>query len=252
MGIFMRIAYLDCSNGISGDMFLAALLDAGLNIIDLRKELARLSIKGYGISVKKIRPGDTSTSQLIVTVKHPQHFRHLQDIRRIITLSKLAPAVKKKAISIFERLGHAESKVHGCNINDVHFHEIGAVDTIIDIVGVVWGLRQLGIKKLFCSSINVGSGKIKIAHGIFPVPAPATAELLKNIPYYQSLVKHELTTPTGAALVASLSAGFGPRPEMNIESIGQSSGSRKAPGHTNLCCLLIGKVSTNGSKYEKQ
>lgn len=237
----MKIAYLDCSNGISGDMFLAALLDAGLNIIDLRKELAKLPISGYSVSMKKVRLGDTSASQLIVTVKRPQHFRHLPDIRQIITLSTLSPAVKKKAISVFELLGRAEAKVHGCDINDVHFHEIGAVDTIIDIIGAVWGLHQLGINKLFCSPINVGSGKIKITHGVFPVPAPATAELLKNIPYYQSLVKQELATPTGAALVAGLSAGFGPRPEMSIESIGQSSGSRKAPGHTNLCCLLIGK-----------
>ncbi len=237
----MRIAYLDCSNGISGDMFLAALLDAGLSIVDLRKELAKLSITGYGVSLQKARSGDTATSQLIVTVKRPQHFRHLPDIRRIITLSTLAPAVKKKAVSIFERLGHAEAQVHGCKLNEVHFHEIGAVDTIVDIVGVIWGLHKLGVKKLFCSPVNVGSGKIKIVHGVFPVPAPATAELLKNIPYYQSMVKHELATPTGVALVASLSAGFGPRPEMDIEEIGQSSGSRKIPGHTNLCCLLIGK-----------
>lgn len=237
----MKIAYLDCSNGISGDMFLAALLDAGLNIVDLRKELAKLLISGYGVSLKKVKQGGTSTSQLIVTVKCPQHFRHLPDIRKIITLSTLAPAIKKKVTSIFEQLGRAEAKVHGCNLNDVHFHEIGAVDTIIDIVGVVWGLHQLGIKKLFCSPVNVGSGKIKIAHGVFPIPAPATAELLKNIPYYQSIVKHELATPTGAVLVAGLSAGFGPGIEMNIESIGQSSGSRKAPGHSNLCRLLIGK-----------
>lgn len=237
----MKIAYLDCSNGISGDMFLAALLDAGLNIFDLRKELAKLSIRGYDVSLKKIRQGDISTSQLIVTVKCPQHFRHLPDIREIITISTLAPKIKKKAGSIFERLGRAEAQVHGCNINDVHFHEIGAVDTIVDIIGVVWGVHKLGIKKLFCSPVNVGSGKIKIAHGVSPVPAPATAELLKNIPYYRSIVKHELATPTGAVLVTSLSAGFGPQPEMNIESIGQSSGSRKAPGHTNLCRLLIGR-----------
>lgn len=222
-------------------MFLAALLDAGLNINDLRRELAKLSVSGYSVSLKKSRAGGVRTSRLVVKVNRPQYLRHLPDIRRIISKSALAPAVKKRAARIFTRLARAEAKVHGCKINEVHFHEIGALDTIIDIVGVVWGLHQLGIKKLFCSPVNVGSGTVKIAHGIFPVPAPATAELLKNIPYYQSAVKQELATPTGAVLIAELSSGFEPWPKMAVESIGQSSGSRQVPGHVNLFRLLIGK-----------
>ncbi|MDD5259777.1 MAG: LarC family nickel insertion protein [bacterium] len=237
----MKIAYLDCSNGISGDMFLAALLDAGLNINDLKRELAKLPVSGYSVAVKKARSGGVSTSRLVVKVNRPQYLRHLPDIRKIISRSLLAPAVKKSAKGIFARLARAEAKVHGCSINEVHFHEIGALDTIIDIIGVVWGLQQLGIKKLFCSPVNVGSGTIKIAHGIFPVPAPATAELLKDIPFYQSAVKQELATPTGAVLIAGLSSGFGLLPKMSIEEVGQSSGSRQVPGHTNLFRLLIGK-----------
>jgi hypothetical protein len=237
----MRIAYLDCSNGISGDMFLAALLDAGVDIMDLRRELAKLPVRGYGVSLKKAKAGDICTSRFIVKVNQPQHLRHLPEIRRIINRSSLAPAVKRKANQIFTILARAEAKVHRCTVNEVHFHEIGALDTIIDIVGVVWGLHHLGIKKIFCSPVNVGSGTIKMAHGTFPVPAPATAELLKNIPYYQSLVKQELATPTGAVLAAGLSSGFGPLPEMKVETVGQSSGSRQIPGHTNLFRILIGK-----------
>lgn len=237
----MKIAYLDCSNGISGDMFLAALLDAGLDIMDLRQELARLPLTGYSVSLKKAKAGNIHTTRLMVKINRSRHLRHLSDIRQIIKESLLAPAVKKRTIKVFTVLARAEAKVHGCKINEVHFHEIGALDTIIDIVGVVWGLHQLGIRKVFCSPINVGSGTVKIAHGIFPVPAPATAELLKNIPYYQSAVKQELATPTGAALAAALSSGFGSGPKTRIESIGQSSGSRQIPGHTNLFRLLIGK-----------
>ncbi|MDD5132238.1 MAG: LarC family nickel insertion protein [bacterium] len=238
----MKIAYLDCSNGISGDMFLAAMLDAGLDIIDLRRELAKLPISGYGVSLKKVRVGGINTSRLMVRVNQPQHLRYLPDIRRIIRESSLAPAVKKRSGRIFTRLAEAEAKVHGCKIDQVHFHEIGALDTIIDIVGVAWGVHKLGIKKLFCSPINVGSGTIRMAHGIFPVPAPATAELLKNIPYYQSIVKQELATPTGVVLAKEMSFGFGALPQMNITSIGQSSGSRQISGHINLFRLLIGNL----------
>ncbi len=237
----MKIAYLDCSNGVSGDMFLAALLDAGLDLKDLRRELAKLSVSGYSISAKQVKVGANSTSRLMVKVNRPQYLRHLPDICQIISKSSLLPAVKKKCQGIFTSLARAEAKVHGCKINEVHFHEIGALDTIIDVVGVVWGLRQLGIKKLFCSPVNVGSGTIKIAHGLFSVPAPAAAELLKRIPYYQSTVKQELATPTGAVLIAELSSGFGSLPKMALESVGQSSGSRQVPGHTNLFRLLIGK-----------
>jgi len=223
-------------------MFLAAMLDAGLNIIDLRRELAKLPISGYGVSLKKVRVGNVNTSRLMVKVSQPQYLRYLPDIRRIIRESSLAPVVKKESGNIFTQLAQAEAKVHGCKIDQVHFHEIGALDTIIDIVGVVWGIHKLGIKKLFCSPINVGSGTIKMAHGVFPVPAPATAELLKSIPYYQSTVKQELTTPTGAVLAKEMSSGFGALPRMNIKAMGQSSGSRKIPGHINLFRLLIGNL----------
>jgi pyridinium-3,5-bisthiocarboxylic acid mononucleotide nickel chelatase len=237
----MRIAYLDCSNGVSGDMFLAALLDAGIKLKELKKMLSGLAISGYSLSLEKVAKPGQVTSRLKVKVAKGQHFRSYRNIKSIIQGSKLPPAVKRKALGILKKLGQTEAKVHCCPLNEVHFHEIGAVDTIIDIVGVVWALDKLGIKKLYCSPVNTGSGKVKTAHGILPVPAPATAELLKGIPSYSSGIKQELATPTGAALVAGLCSGFGTLPEMDLSSVGASSGSKECPGHHNIFRLLIGK-----------
>ena len=236
----MRIAYLDCSSGVSGDMLLAALLDTGIKVTDLRKLLSKLDISGYTIGVKKVRKGDILASRLTVRTTPRQHFRNYQAIKDIIQKSRISPAVKKVSVKILKKLGQIEAKVHGCRLNEVHFHEIGAVDTIIDIVGTVWALEKLKIGKMYSSPVNVGSGTVKTAHGILPVPAPATAALLKKIPTYNSGIKQELATPTGAVLVAMLSQGFGPLPRMTLLTVGNSCGSREIPGHANLFRVLIG------------
>lgn len=237
----MRIAYLDCSNGVSGDMFLAALLDAGLAVEELKKELAMLSVSGYSVKLKKIKSQQLMTSRLHVLVKKQQHFRNLKGIIAILEKSLLKKKVKEKAKKIFQRLGAAEAYVHGVNINAVHFHEIGAVDTIVDIVGTVWAIEQLKIKKIYSSSVNVGSGLVRMAHGILPVPAPATAELLKGVPVYSGSVKQELVTPTGAVLLSSLCHSYQPMPKMSVERIGMSSGTKDAEGHINLFRIFIGE-----------
>ena len=237
----MRIAYLDCSSGVSGDMLLAALLDAGIEIADLRKVLAKLDISGYSISVKKVWKGALLVSRLEVRITRHQHFRSYQDIKSIIQNSRISPAVKITAIKILRKLGQTEAKVHKCRLEEVHFHEIGAVDTIIDIVGTVWALSRLKIGKIYSSPVNVGSGTVRTAHGILPVPAPATAALLKNIPTYSSGIKQELATPTGAVLVSTLSHSFGHLPEMRVLAVGNSCGSREVPGHANLFRVIIGQ-----------
>lgn len=237
----MKIAYLDCSNGISGDMLLAALLDAGLEVEKLKKELAMLPVSGYSVKLEKIKSQRLMTSRLRVFVKKRQPFRNLERIMAILEKSGLKKKVKEKAKKIFRRLGTAEANVHGVKINAVHFHEIGAVDTLVDIVGTVWAMEQLKIKKMYSSPLNMGSGLVRTAHGLLPVPAPATAELLKGIPVYGSSVKQELVTPTGAVLVSSLCQGYQPLPKMRVERIGMSSGTKEANGHVNLFRVFIGE-----------
>lgn len=237
----MRIAYLDCSNGVSGDMLLAALLDAGLGIKELKGELAKLPLNGYSCQLKKTRSGALVTSRLIVKTTKPQHFRNLREITQIINQSQLDLDIKKKSKIAFKKLAMCEANVHGFKINEVHFHEIGAVDTIIDIVGVFWAIKKLKIDKVFCSPVNVGSGKVKTLHGILPVPAPATVELLKDIPIYNTEVKQELTTPTGSLLVSLLGKKFGTMGKIKVRVIGNSSGSKDYPGHVNLFRVFIGE-----------
>ena len=218
----MRIAYLDCTSGVSGDMFLAALLDAGVKITELRKMLSGLAISGYRLELARVKKPGQVTSRLKVKVTGSQHFRGYKDIKNIIQGSKLSPGVKRKSLRILKKLGETEARVHGCRLQEVHFHEIGAVDTIIDIVGVVWALEKLGIGKIYCSPVNTGCGTVKTAHGILPVPAPATAELLKDMATYNSGIRQELATPTGAAILATVCSGSGPLPEMYLERVGAS------------------------------
>ena len=180
----MTTAYFDCFSGISGDMTLGALVDAGVSIDALRSELAKLNLSGYAITAEKVlRSGLSATKVYVRLDDKPQPARHLVDIRNIIEASELSGTIKQKSISIFERLAEAEARVHGTTPDKVHFHEVGAVDAIVDIVGSVIGLEMLGITAIAASSINLGSGSIKTAHGILPVPAPATVELLKGIPW---------------------------------------------------------------------
>jgi len=238
----MAIAYFDCFSGISGDMTLGALVDAGLPIEVLRSELAKLNLPGYTITAEQVRrSGLAATKVHVVLDEQEQPARHLSEIQKIINGSALSSAVKQKSISIFQRLAEVEAKVHGTTPEKIHFHEVGAVDAIVDIVGSVIGLEHLGITEIIGSPMNVGSGTVHTSHGKLPVPAPATAELLKNIPIYSSSITIELTTPTGAAIISTLAASFGPLPQMSMSRIAYGAGNKDIPGQPNVLRLMIGE-----------
>lgn len=208
----MRAVYLDSFSGLSGNMFLGALVDAGVPEAVLRDEIAKINIKGYALKVESVNKCGIQATHIDVDLTSGHHHRGLSDILSLIREAELPEAVKEKACLVFQRLGAAEAKVHGMPIEKVHFHEVGAVDAIIDIVGTVFGFYYLGIDRIYCSPLRVGRGFVKAAHGIMPIPAPATAELLHGIPWYPGDIDKELVTPTGAALVAELCSGFGDRP----------------------------------------
>ncbi len=207
-----------------------------------------LPLDGWSASVKKVRRGGLSGTKFTVKTSSNQHRRNLPQIEKIIKKSSLPQAVKGRSLTVFERLARAEARAHGIGIDEVHFHEIGAVDSIIDIAGVCLAIHMLAPDRILFSALNLGSGEVKTAHGVLPVPAPATAELIKGIPAYQSDVRAELTTPTGAALAAELSDGFGPMPAMKVKSTGSGAGDMEFPGRPNLLRLFIGESETgNGS-----
>jgi uncharacterized protein (TIGR00299 family) protein len=239
----MKIAYFDCFAGASGDMILGSLMDAGLDLERLKKELAKLNLSGYEIQVKKVVKKGIAGSQAIVTVDeghHHHHNRNLHHVQEIIEKSDLEESVKRKSIEIFRRLAEAEAKVHQTTVDQIHFHEVGAMDAIIDVVGAVAGLASLGIEKIYCSPLHVGSGTVRAAHGTLPVPAPATVELVRGKPVYSTGVEGELLTPTGAAILTTLSSDFGPMPAMTLETIGYGAGTSD-PSIPNLLRLNIGE-----------
>ena len=293
----MRIAYLECFSGISGDMFLGALVDAGVPPRVLEETVAALGIEARleisrvvrsGISAAKVdvyvdgekdlpreeywerqeqehshehsddrghfqehhghshsHRGDSSRAGAPAPHEH-QHTRGLTEIRGIISAAAISEVAKRTAIAIFEALGGAEAKIHDTSIEKVHFHEVGAVDAMVDIVCAAVGAEVLGVEEIICSSLNVGGGMVKCAHGTFPVPAPATVELLKDAPVYSSGVQAELVTPTGAAIVKTLASRFAAFPEMRIEKSGYGAGSRDFPEHPNVVRLSIGETVSNG------
>ena len=242
----MRIAYFDCPSGISGDMTLGALVDAGVPLDQLNEAIGSLGLPGVKLVAQEVKKHGFRATQ--VTVQHePEHkHRHLHQIEALIDGSRLAPAQKETARRIFRRLAEVEAKVHGTTVQQVHFHEVGAVDSIADIVGAAVGWDLLGAKRLVVSPIPTGSGRITIAHGECNIPAPATAELLRGIPLAASDVQAELTTPTGAAIVATLAEGFGPLPAMTIEKIGYGAGQRDLPQQANILRLLVGEAADAG------
>ena len=240
----MTTAYFDCFSGISGDMTLGALVDAGVSIDVLRSELARLDLAGYGLKAEKVKRGGIAATKVHVVIdQKDQKSRHLSDIIGIIERSSLSPAIKQKSSSIFKRLADAEAKVHATAPEHIHFHEVGAVDAIVDIVGSVVGLELLGITNVQISRINLGSGTVQTAHGLLPVPAPATAELLTGIPAYQSTTQFELTTPTGAAIISTLGSAVGTLPLMKINRVAYGAGDQEFPGQPNVLRLLIGEAA---------
>jgi uncharacterized protein (TIGR00299 family) protein len=237
----MRQAYLDCSSGISGDMLLAALLDAGLDARQLLTELKKMQLGFYEFKLMRTVRGHLVGARVDIRIPAHQPHRKLADIEELIGKTELAETVKEKALRIFRRLAEVEGKLHNRPASEVHFHEVGAVDAIIDIVGACVGLESLEVSELICSPLNVGGGRVEAEHGSLPVPAPATAELLKDIPIYSSGVEGELVTPTGAAIVSTLASSFGPMPPMKVERIGYGAGEMDFPQHANVARLFVGE-----------
>jgi len=255
----MRIAYLDCFSGISGDMFLGALVDAGVSPKLLEDTVAALDI-GARLEISRVSRGGISAAKVDVYAdgekdlprevfweQHDHahehsHGRGLNEIRKIIEKTAIGSTAKKTAIETFEALGEAEAEVHNTSVERVHFHEVGAVDAMVDIVCAAVGAESLAVEEWVCSPLNVGGGTVKCAHGTLPVPGPATLKLLRDAPVYSSGPQVELVTPTGAAIVKTLSSRFAPFPAMKIEKAGYGAGTRDFPEHPNLLRLTIGET----------
>lgn len=234
----MRTAYFDCPTGAAGNMILASLLDAGADRRSIELQLRKLPAKGWKLELRKARKVGVAALHLEVR-QGPQPERRLADIFRLIDRARLSDKVTGSAYLIFGALARAEATVHGTAVEKVHFHEVGAVDAMVDIIGTCLALEDLGIERVFCSPLNVGRGKVRCAHGWLPVPAPATALLLKKARIYQDELDGELVTPTGAAILSTLSSGFGPMPSMSVTAVGHGAGTRetKVP---NMVRVFIG------------
>jgi pyridinium-3,5-bisthiocarboxylic acid mononucleotide nickel chelatase len=282
------IAYFDCFSGISGDMVLGALVDAGADLAALEGELRKLGLTGWSISAEKVRRRSIVATQVKVKAAedqgsaehvhvggdaeekrqrdalrlrsgqagattsshereaHEHHHRGLTEILQMIDAAGLAPRAAERAKKIFQRLGESEAKVHGVAIETVHFHEVGAVDSIIDIVGAAIGFELFGIDAFTCSAFDVGGGEVNTEHGVLPVPAPATVELLRGAPTHSSGIQRELVTPTGAAIATTLAAGFGAIPAMRLRAVGYGAGSADLAEKPNVLRLLVGERIESG------
>jgi uncharacterized protein (TIGR00299 family) protein len=244
----MKIAYLDCFSGVSGDMLLGALIDAGLPFEWLRARLAGLAVSGFALEARRAdRNNIFGTRFLVHALTHEHVHRSIVDIRRILDQSDLSAWSKAKSIEIFESVAQAEARIHNCPAEEVHFHEVGAVDSIVDIVGTVLGVEHLGIGEIYASPLPLGEGFVDTHHGKIPLPAPATVEILRGIPVRGAAGKEETVTPTGAALVRGLAVGFGIMPPMVMEQVGYGVGSRTLPDRPNLLRIVIGQSSTEES-----
>ena len=244
----LRIAYLDCLSGISGDMTLGALVDAGADLATIQSLIDSLGLPSCRLVASPVKKHGFRATQ--ITVEHePEHkHRHLHHITTMIEGSRLSARQQDLAKRIFGRLAEAEAKVHGSTIEKVHFHEVGAVDSIADVVGAAIGFDLLGIERVVCSPVPTGQGFITIAHGRVSVPAPATAELLRGVPLAPSNVEFELTTPTGAAIATALTESFGPVPAMKIDRIGYGAGQKELAEQPNMLRLLVGEaVAASGN-----
>lgn len=243
------LAYFDCFSGISGDMTLGALIDLGVPLEWLDDSLKRIPLQGFELSLTSISRMGIYAKHLRVYVKDDSHERHYEDIKYLIENSSLSSQVKQTSLKIFSVLAHAEAKVHGCPIEHVHFHEVGAIDAIADIVGTALCLEYLGITRIAASAIPLGTGFVSCRHGILPLPAPAAAAILSGVPVYGTDIAKELVTPTGAAIIKSLSESFGEMPEMTIEKIGYGAGERNLEDRPNLLRIITGtpKVAKTGS-----
>jgi len=236
----LTTAYFNCSSGISGNMILGSFVAAGLDLDEFKTVLATLPISGYEIMVQDVVKKGISAKHLDVKLTEQQPHRHLWHVEKIIKDGQLPIGVRDLALKIFNKLAETEAKVHGTSIEKVHFHEVGAVDAVVDIVGAAWGIYKMGIKKVYSSPLNVGQGTVKCAHGLMPIPAPATAELLKGAVTYSNEVKGELVTPTGAAIIICLTSHFGSQPLMKIQQTAYGAGTWDLP-IPNVLRLTLGE-----------
>jgi hypothetical protein len=244
----MRIGYFDCFSGASGDMILGSMIDAGLSPGGLREELKKLRLRNVSLKIQRVMKGGISATQVIVEGRdEKRHSRSLKELLQIIDRSRLDSEVKEKSREIFKRIGSVEAKIHRKPVEEVHFHEIGGLDSVVDIAGAVWGFREMEIEKLYVSRVNVGTGFVRCEHGVLPVPAPATLDLMKGKPIYSSGIERELLTPTGAALLTSLGSEFGKMPGMKVERIGYGAGRDDLP-HPNLLRLITGREGPSAGK----
>ena len=248
----MKTLYFDCFSGASGDMILGALIDAGADFDKIRETLATLDVSGYTLRAEKANKHGIMATQFNVDLEkeHDQPHRHLRHIVEIIESGDLSKQVKSASLETFQRLAECEAEVHGTTPEKIHFHEVGAVDSIIDIVGCHLALEQLKPDRIVASSLHVGSGTVKCAHGIMPVPAPATALLLRGAPSYAGEVEGELVTPTGAALITQLAISFGPMPEMSVDAVGSGSGTKDLPDRPNVLRIFLGETTEAPSERE--
>lgn len=282
----MRVLYLDCFSGISGDMTVGALVDAGASAERIEQELKKLPVFGYEIEWRTVvRKGISATKFDVHLVAeshshdhthhqddhdhlhehthahHHEHggghhhgdghheHRHYREIIRMIDVSDLPEGVKVRSKQIFAPIAESEAAIHGIPVEDVHFHEVGAVDSIVDIVAVAIALEELGVEAVYASAVPLGSGHIHCAHGIYPVPAPATLDMLRGVPLMQSTLPYELTTPTGAGIIAGQVQSFGPLPSMTVTAIGYGAGTKDIPDRPNVLRVIIGELSDSSRRH---
>lgn len=267
-----RVLYIEPFSGISGDMFVGALLDLGVDFEHVRQQLLLLPLRGYQLRNRHCLKSGIRASKFDVLVSedsnevhgHPSHHSHgnplashqnrnFREIREMISASALSPWVKEKSVEAFAKLAGAEGKIHAQPPDQVHFHEVGAVDSIVDIVGTMIAMEAIMPARILSAAINVGQGTLKCRHGIYPVPGPATLELLRGVPTFTNSVEGELTTPTGAVLLVTLAQSFGTRPPMNVEAAGYGAGSLDTPGGANVLRITMGKeVAQSGEGFSSE
>lgn len=244
----IKIAYFDCPMGISGDMILGALIDAGLDPERLAGALARLNLPGYKLRWERVMKGPFAATQVDVEVTDTDTHRHLADVEAVLDAADIPDGIRQNAKSVFRRLAFVEAEIHGTTPDQVHFHELAAVDTLVDVVGALWGLKLLGVQRVYASPLPAARGWVRSQHGPLPLPAPATLALLRGVPLTPSPVEGELVTPTGAALLTHLSESFGPPPAMTLRTLGHGAGRKDfsaaepgAAGHPNILRLWLGE-----------
>ena len=242
----LRVAYFDCYSGISGDMILGALVDLGVDPGKIRKALKTLDLKGYKLKTSRVQRGLIAGTKAQVSVEKSQHSHHparkYSDIKKLIANSDLSSTAKKNSQEIFKRIARVEAAIHNTTMEKIHFHEVGAVDSIVDIVGGVVAIESLELDKVYASPLNVGEGCVQCAHGCLPVPAPATVKLLQGIPVFSNGIKKELTTPTGAAMIGFYADKFGSFPAMKIVSDGYGAGDHIIPEMPNMLRVVLGET----------